>query len=297
MIAVVGLYTYIYIIPRVSNIFVETYHAEYGTLEIGEDVSAVLVRSEKVYTADEAGNVERIISEGRLMRKNSRITNVNGIGYYSQQRGTVSYFYDNLEGKLTPDNMKSITESYMDKINEKNSDGEDYSVQECVEGSVQAGDKIFKIVDNSQWYLICWVDKDKADLYKEGGSVVIAFEDGEKVQMTVEQINSQGDRTQLILSCNRYYQFYDKYRTADCKLIRSNRTGIILEADSIVEEDGQEGVYVVNKLGKTNFVPVKILSTDGEKTVVEKNYYYDSEGNTVTTVKNYDEILRTDKES
>ena len=80
-------------------------------------------------------------------------------------------------------------------------------------------------------------------------------------------------------------------------MIRSNRTGIILEADSIVEEDGQEGVYVVNKLGKTNFVPVKILSTDGEKTVVEKNYYYDSEGNTVTTVKNYDEILRPDKES
>ncbi len=297
MILVAGLYTYIYIIPRVSDIFVETYRAEYGTLEIGEEVSAVFVRSEKVYTADEPGDVERVVSEGRLMRRNSRIANVNGIGYYSQERGTVSYFYDNLESKLTPDNMKSITESYMDKIDKSNSDGEDYSVRDCAEGSVQAGDKIFKIVDNSQWYLVCWVDKDRTDLYKEGGAVAIAFDDGERVQMTVEQVNSQEERTQLILSCNRYYQFYDKYRTADCKLIRSSRTGIILEADSIVEEDGQDGVYVVNKLGKTNFVPVKILSTDGEKTVVEKNYYYDSEGNTVTTVKNYDEILRTDKES
>lgn len=297
MILVAGLYTYIYIIPRVSDIFVETYRAEYGTLEIGEEVSAVFVRSEKVYTADEPGDVERVVSEGRLMRRNSRIANVNGIGYYSQERGTVSYFYDNLESKLTPDNMKSITESYMDKIDKSNSDGEDYSVRDCAEGSVQAGDKIFKIVDNSQWYLVCWVDKDRTDLYKEGGAVAIAFDDGERVQMTVEQVNSQEDWTQLILSCNRYYQFYDKYRTADCKLIRSSRTGIILEADSIVEEDGQDGVYVVNKLGKTNFVPVKILSTDGEKTVVEKNYYYDSEGNTVTTVKNYDEILRTDKES
>jgi len=75
-------------------------------------------------------------------------------------------------------------------------------------------------------------------------------------------------------------------------LIASNTSGIMLETDSIVEEDGRKGVYVVDKLGNYIFTPVQILDQEGNVTVVEKNYFYDAEGRAVETVQNYMEILR-----
>ena len=102
--------------------------------------------------------------------------------------------------------------------------------------------------------------------------------------------------TRVILSCNRYYRDFDRYRIRRCALITANTSGILLETDSIVEEDGQKGVYVVDKLGNYNFTPVRILDQNGNVTVVEKNYFYDAEGKTTETVSNYDEILRPEAE-
>ena len=50
--------------------------------------------------------------------------------------------------------------------------------------------------------------------------------------------------------------------------------------------------FTKDKFGNYNFTPVSILASDKGVTVVEKNYYYDDEGKTVATVKNYDEILK-----
>ena len=44
------LYTIIYIVPTVFDIFTQTYIAEYGTLEVKEEATCVFVRDEKVYT-------------------------------------------------------------------------------------------------------------------------------------------------------------------------------------------------------------------------------------------------------
>ena len=61
----IGLYACIYIVPSVSDIFVETYIAEYGTLEIGEETEYLIVRDERLYTADESGEVDRAVSAGQ----------------------------------------------------------------------------------------------------------------------------------------------------------------------------------------------------------------------------------------
>ena len=67
------LYVCIYVVPKVSDIFVETYVAEYGSLQIGEESEALFVRNERLYTADGGGAIDRVISGGSLMRKGSRI--------------------------------------------------------------------------------------------------------------------------------------------------------------------------------------------------------------------------------
>ena len=68
-----ALYVCIYIVPKVSDIFVETYVAEYGSLQIGEESEALFVRNERLYTADGGGATDRVISGGSLMRKGSRL--------------------------------------------------------------------------------------------------------------------------------------------------------------------------------------------------------------------------------
>ena len=284
------LYAVIYIVPRVSDIFLKTYTAEYGVLEVSDNSSFVAVRDERVYTADYGGTVSRVVSQGALMRRNSHIVDIGGTKYYSQKKGIVSYYYDGLETVYTPENMQFITEETLKKLKDNS---EEHKVKKCEAKSVETGAPIFKIVDNKEWYLVCWLEADEAQGYEAGKEITVEFSDGQQIKMIILQTNSQGENRQLILSCNRYYEKFDRIRTGTCRLIKSVRNGIILDTDSIVEEDGQQGVYVMSKqLEKSSFVPVKVLLTDGDKTVVEKNYFVNEEGDKVLTVENYDEIVK-----
>lgn len=289
--AFIILLVIIYVVPRVLNIFVETYTAQYGVLEQSTESRYVAVRDENLYTADNSGQVTRAVSQGALMRRNAHIADVGGISYYSQERGVISYYYDGLERVYTPQNMQSITES-----DSKTDKEENYQLKKCAEGNAEGGSPIFKVVDNTAWYIVCWVDADEADSWAIGKEVTVEFEGSDQVKMEVYQCNSQGEKTQLILSCNRYYEKFDRIRMGECRIIKSSRSGIIIETDSITEEDGVTGVYVVSKkLDKTSFVPVKILLTSGDETVVEKNYFVNEDGEKVSTIENYDEILKKPK--
>lgn len=283
------LFVVIYVVPRVSDIFVETYTAQYGLLEQSTESSYVAVRNEKLYTSDNSGQVERTASQGALMRRNAHIADVGGVRYYSQERGIISYCYDGLENVYTPQNMQNITESSL-KSDDRT---EDHELKKCVTGNAESGSPIFKVVDNTAWYIVCWVDADEAEDWSEGKSVIVEFDGEDKIKMNISQCNVQGEKLQLILSSNRYYEKFDGIRKGECRLIKAGRSGIIIESDSITEEDGVTGVYVISKkLDEAAFVPVKVLLSNGEKTVVEKNYFIDEDGQQVATVKNYDEILK-----
>lgn len=289
-VVLVILYVIIYVVPRVSGIFLETYTAEYGTLEVSQESSYMAVRDEKLYVSDNGGAVSRAAAQGRLMRKNSHIVDVGGVKHYSQQKGIVSYYYDGLEGVYTPENMQTITEADLELTDEEK---QTYAVRECSQGTVESGSPIFKIVDNKEWYLVCWLSAAEAEDIEAGRSITVEFDDGKHLKMKVMQVNPQGQNRQLILSCNRYYEKFDSIRSGTCRLIKSSKSGIIVDSDSIVEEDGQKGVYVMSKqLDEASFVPVKVLLSHGDKTVVEKNYFINVEGQKVSTVENYDEILK-----
>lgn len=284
------LYVIIYVVPRVSGIFLETYTAEYGTLEVSQESSYMAVRDEKLYVSDNGGAVSRAAAQGRLMRRNSHIVDVGGVKHYSQQKGIVSYYYDGLEGVYTPENMQTITEADLELTDEEK---QTYAVRECSHGTVESGSPIFKIVDNKEWYLVCWLSAAEAEDIEAGRSITVEFVDGKQLKMKVMQVNPQGQNRQLILSCNRYYEKFDSIRSGTCRLIKSSKSGIIVDSDSIVEEDGQKGVYVMSKqLDEASFVPVKVLLSHGDKTVVEKNYFINAEDQKVSTVENYDEILK-----
>ncbi len=295
LLILVVLYVIIYVVPQVSDIFVETYTAEYDTLQVTDEATCLFVRNEKTYTAKSGGSVNREAKSGRLMRSGAHILDVGSTAYYSDMKGIISYYYDGLETIYTPDSLESLTSAGLDKLKET-------AVSKTSSKEAASGDVLFKVVDNQKWYLVCWLEGTDAEKYQEGGRVLVDFKDGEsgkastQLTMSVSSKTVQGSLTRMVLSCNMHYDDFAEYRMKDCMLIASNTSGIFLETGSIVEVDGQKGVYVVDKLGNYNFTPVRILDQDGDVTVVEKNYFYNAEGIAVETVQNYMEILRPDAE-
>lgn len=281
------LYSIIYIVPKVSDIFTPTYSAQYGTLEDSFSTDCVVVRDEKAFKAQNSGSVSRKAEVGDLLRKGRTIVTVGGREHNTDMKGLVSYHYDGYESKLTPDSIPDLTKSFLSSF--KEAGGE---VKETAKGSVESGDVIYKIIDNKRWYLVCWVNKEKAETINVGSGLQVVFDEETKVPVTVDSVTEQNGSYQVVLSSNHNYKDFDKFRIKECTIITSSNSGIILETKSIVEKGGKKGVYVVDKYGDANFVPISILSTAGDKTVVIKNYFYDSKGNSVATVKSYDIVLK-----
>ena len=284
------LYTIIYIVPTVFDIFTQTYIAEYGTLEVKEEATCVFVRDEKVYKAQSSGKVERKAESGDLLRSGEVVAALGGQDQINDMRGIVSYRYDGYEDRLNSENMTQLEKSFISEYKEAGS-----AVHDAATGTAEAGDVLFKMIDNSSWYLVCWMSEEKASIFTEGSSVSAKMDEADQIPMSVESIVKQGDSVQIILSCNRTYKDFDLYRIRTCELVASAYSGIILNSDSIVEEDGVKGVYVVDKFNNENFVPVNVLSSQEGKTVVEKNFFHDQEGNRVETISAYDEILKSGK--
>lgn len=282
-------YVLIYVIPTVSDIFKQTYIAEYGTLDVSREVECVIVRNEKTYTADTQGKVEREAEEGDLLKAHRHVVSVGGTAMYNGEIGIVSYYYDGYEDELSGETLDSINKEFFSAF--KESPG----VQKAVSGTAEVGNTVFKIIDRTKWYIVCWLDAEDEEVFTEGRTVTVSFDEENQVLMDVERVIKQGKELKVIFSTNRIYDDFDKYRTKQCTITAKSSNGIIINTDSIVTKDDVQGVYVIDKYGKENFTPILIYSQQGNKTVVAKNYFYDAEGYPVETVKNYDEILKSNK--
>lgn len=282
-------YVLIYVIPTVSDIFKQTYIAEYGTLDVSVETEGIIVRNEKAYNAKSSGKVERIAEAGQLYKAKRQIVSVGGNAIYNDDIGIVSYFYDGFESKLSGDNLDEIKKDFFKDF--KSSPG----IQKAVSGKAEAGNTVFKIIDRTRWYFVCWIDKDEEEVFTVGRTVTVSFDEENQVLMNVDSVTKDGKELKVVFSTNRQYKDFDQHRVVKCTITAKSSNGIIINTDSIAEKDGVSGVYVIDKYGKENFTPVQIYTSIGDKSVVAKNYFYDSEGYPVETIKNYDEILKKAK--
>ena len=320
VLALVILYTIIYIVPKVSGAMVSSYVAEYGQLKIYDETTAYFVRNEDVYLADTTGDTNYFFEENSLVRKDGKIMEVtessktddtdsegNPIGpdeaydgmlerlsddgivkgdYRIEDVGLVSYYADGFENILTPKTMKKKDYTFFQQLSQK-------EVLPLQRKSAIAGEPVFKIVDRTKWYMVCFVDADHIERYEAGNRVKVEFEDG-FVNAYVHSAEPSEDKAKVILYTDYYYEGFSKLRVADVSLVTYDENGVIVENSSITEQKGKKGVFVKNKSDDYFFVPVMIYATDGERSLIADDFYYDAEkdGEMVMTVEVYDEILR-----
>ena len=326
IVLIVILAVVIYVIPGVTGMLVETYTAEYGDLSIYDDTRCYFIRNETVYGANSGGGLNRIVSEGDLIRPFTAVVEVSGdapadspykltdikdkLGativkvkdYKIETGGIVSFYVDGYENELTLDKAEMLGKSTLSGVHQ--ADVVD------VGNTVREGYPVFKIVDNNGWGIIAFINKAHLDDYPEGSSVDVTFFDGveagkdefpdlskvdplgNRVEMIVERATVEGDYGKLILKSTRYFSGVGQYREAACRIVSQDVRGLLIENDSIIEKDGLQGVYVKDKVGNYYFVPVLIFGSNDTTTVIADTYYYNQDGEYIRTVSPFEDIVR-----
>lgn len=308
------LYIMIYVFPKVTGVLQPTYNITYGEMKLSDTTDGYVVRNEKLYLTSRGGNTNYYIEEGDLLRTGSTVMDVEGstdseissrfegviervgdaaatTGSYSvEDGGVVYYFADGYEGQLTPGNMGKKDKSFYDQLRQKD-------VVSLNREKVNAGEPVFKIVDRTKWYMVCYIPKEHRSRYKVGNRISVEFDDV-SLRTTVRSRKNEGEFCKIILTTDHFYGRFGEMRVInDVHLVTYEERGLLVENKSIVEEKGQKGVYVQDKVGNVSFVPIKVIKSDGEKSLVYDTRFYDEKGKEHRTVKIYDVVLRNPKES
>lgn len=168
------------------------------------------------------------------------------------------------------------------------------SVVNLKRDSIAEGEPVFKVVDRTRWYMVCFVEAEHKDRYEEGQEINVEFED-ETVSASVRSIKKTGDKVRIILETDHYYDKFAQARVSEVSLVTYEKRGLIIENASIGSEKGVQGVYVRNKTNEYVFVPIQVKATDGKYSLIADTTFYDEKGELYSTVEIYDEILKEPK--
>lgn len=376
------LFIIIYVFPNVTGALKKTETIEYGSLQVTDQVTAYLVRSETVYLADKSGNINYYAQEGEQVRKGTKILDItsgsqkdkessyskltdrisrfnsgesifgddikklktqitklenerdvamnagatdqaarleqqierlnqkkkyiqaadesakteivkqnkatNGAAlvadnYICQTNGVISYYIDGYESEFTPENMGLLSREKVQNLS--------FDVQNVARETTLMKEPLYKVVDNKKWYAVFWVAPENIVKYEKGHKATLNLPLGQ-VDGTIYDIIDDKGYWLVILEFNRYYEEFAQIRKAEAEVVTSDYSGLIIQNESITTKDNQPGVYVKDKSGEYVFKPVKIITSDGEWSLVEVSYYYTETGDKVETVNIYDEILK-----
>ncbi len=305
---IILLYVITEVTPSVIDKVTPTETIEYGNLKIENQVNCYALRDETVYLASDYGKLKYEVREGRQLKVGTEVINFtrenreedkepryNGIidrlgedaivadTSAAKRKGVFSTYIDGYENYFTPANFKGIT---MESISNRSDE-----VMDLKSKKVDKNQPIYKLVDQSNWYIMFWIDSADIGNYEKGKSVQVRF-DETVIKFSIEEVREDGKGWKVLLKSNRYYEKFAQFRTKKVTIISMDVDGVIIDNKYITTKGNDVGVYVISKTGEPKFVKIKSLGSDGEKTVVAEGTYYDIEGNLVNTVKVFDEILK-----
>jgi putative membrane fusion protein len=321
VLAVAGLYVAIFVIPDLKGALRKTAVLEYGNLAISDEVTAYIVRDETVYMAARTGEIRYYVGEGVKVRKDVKLLDIIEGGAPAQaapateaedglsemaalqarigangvvldqntapKTGVIGYYLDGHESVFSSENLPFLTR--------EKADGAAGPVVNVTrhDGYVARGEPICKLTDNTQWYMVFWLDKDSGSIvnYGSGEAVTARMRDGE-VSGRIEDVVDQGDAWMIVLGFDRHYAHMTRLRSVDATVVVSDYRGLLVDNASITARDGAVGVYAKQRSGEFKFVPVNVVRSDGARSIVSMSSFTAPDGEQIGTVNIYEEILR-----
>ena len=312
ILAAIALYIVIGVIPTLTGALTRTEILEYGDLKARHEIKCWIIRSETVYSATSKGTVEYKVDEGTLLRKGAKVLGftpavsekeddaeqgsdqqkyikrlagsmISDSKFTAARKGIFTTMIDGYENYFTPENMEKLKYSEVKDIEEP--------AQNIAREKVTTGEPIYKIADNSEWFLVFWIDSGDIPNYKEGSTVKAELPEG-SVSCSIKNILQEGERWRIIARSTSYYKNFVKNRMMEGYMVTTDTRGLLVSNSALTTRNDVTGLYVKKATGEYEFVPVSTIATDGEKTLLAEDIFYDENGEGVETVKVYDEVLK-----
>lgn len=298
----------VYVIPSVAGLFDRSYVAKYGNVEVNDEVNGCVVRNEAIYKVDKSATLSHKVKEGTLVRTAIEVVKLSGKGNDKTEKnfndlykkmdkgyvittsdgitkaaGYISYRIDGLE-YLNHKNIKKLSENKLGKLKIKEA--------KLLEGDVNKGAPIFKVVSNGNWWFVFYVDNEAIKHYYKEAKVQIAF-DAAKKSGIVESITKGKNSSRVVVRSGEFFKDFTSARLEKATITAVSADGVIIKSKSIVKKDGELGVIVKDKIGRFKFKPVKIKANNGDEAAVFEDQYMDEKNNFVKTVTTYDEVVKS----
>ncbi|MDH8676705.1 HlyD family efflux transporter periplasmic adaptor subunit [Fusibacter bizertensis] len=219
---------------------------------------------------------EKTIGEGALMEGQKQ-------AIYSPASGVLTYKMDGYEDFLTIDNLYNINYDEISSLELQESS--------LIHTSVKPKDKLFKIVDNANYFIAAVVANEEIDTYKNVQSISAVI-DGKTLEGEVYDVFTNNEKAVAVIQLREGFDGFFSRRLINCSIVRENYRGLKIFMDSIVNIDGTIGVYTVDKERKLVFTPVKILGYDDEYAIVYNEQFFDEKTGIVRSIKLNQEVVR-----
>lgn len=207
----------------------------------------------------------------------------------SEDAGILSYEVDGYEEILKPLNFENYNYAALnfDEIRESMKDKENSE-------EVTGGSPLFKIIDNYVWYIALKIDDARILEFEEGQGYDVQLNEEETVRGKIVAINAEESKGVIVIEFkDQLHEFYNS-RIVTVGMIKSETNAYEIPTRSLIEKDGQAGVYINHVYGIVRFVPVNILGEDDDITYVDKgnnDAYITIEGEEIRTITQFDEIF------
>ncbi len=309
VLVVLGIITVL--VPHISGALVKTEIIYHDTMKISDKAYCYIVRNEKVYLASKDGNTNYYVGDGIKVRGNTKILDLlelekrknkkdfdvflKGIkgeevtekGEITLSNGVTSYYVDGYEGFFKPEKIKDLKYQQFE--------GRTFDMMNLTRKYAFKGEPLFKICDDKKWNIIYWIPESSLPKYIVGKDVRVKLPKGD-IKAEIKDLLNKGDMWLVILETKAYYEDFHNIRMVEAEIITSEYSGIKVINSNIDTENGQAGVFVKQKNGDFVFTPIKIITSDGEYSLLKSDFYYDEDENRVETVEIYDEILKNPSE-
>lgn len=182
----------------------------------------------------------------------------NKVPVFSPKSGFVTYIFDGLEDTFKYDDVLNIMPSKLHNL-------EEIITNTKSTESVNVDDKLLKVINNFEYYMVCLVNNSNISTYKEDSYIRVRFDnDDEIVYGYIEKINSSSEESALIIRFDDFfYKVYNK-RIVKAELIKNIYQGIKVDKKAVIEKDGITGVYIKDISNIIKFIPIEIIGSDDE---------------------------------
>ncbi len=212
------------------------------------------------------------------------------IEVFSPESGIISYNIDGTEEILTPNNMTNLT---YNNINSLNINPTNLKLDKVIYDQ-----PLFKVVDNTSWYLTAIADLTNAKNFKSGQKVQIDILDTRINGKVIDILLNDNKALIIIKTTEHNIKFYTE-RKLELNIINQQYSGLLINKDCIIEKEERLGVYTLDVNHRATFTPIKVKGYDDENVIVYDNFFYEKDGSDekkISTLRLYDEILRNGKE-